>query len=178
MIEEAQEYMDNIRHGLKNDSNALSEQKRQYPYTPDEAFRSDSKRCLFDVEKLYEQLEYIESTNNKMVTAGNFIWRNNQQDTEVVWMPDKNGKWLVSWLPSEGERNNSFIRKGVRIPGNELRLVSGCDPYDHSTTTDSRKSDAASYVFKKFDMTDVDASHIFVAEYINRPPKVDIFYED
>ena len=69
--------------------------------------------------------------------------------------------------------------KGTKkCPANEIEFVAGCDPYDHSTTTDSRRSDAASYVFKKFDIFEPESSHMFVCEYINRPPKVDVFYED
>jgi len=178
MKKEAKDYTDDVRKGLQHDTRALSENKRQYPYTPDEAFRSDSKNCLFDTELLYQQIEYSEVVKEKMTTSGNFIWRNNEKDTEVVWMPDRNGKWLVSWLPTAERRNITSVRKKGTFPGNEATIVSGCDPYDHSTTTDGRRSDAAAYIFKKYDMTDPDNSHIFVAEYINRPPKVEAFYED
>ena len=178
MNKEAKIYTDDVRKGLQSDTRALSENKRQYPYTPDEAFRSDSKNCLFDTELLYQQIEYAEVVQDKLTTSGNFIWRNNEKDTEVVWMPDKNGKWLVSWMPSKEKRNSTSLRKGGTFPANDANIVSGCDPYDHSTTTDGRRSDAASYIFKKYDMTDSDNSHIFVSEYINRPPKVEAFYED
>jgi len=178
LVKEAKEYTDGVREGLKNDTLALSENKRQYPYTPEEAFRSDSKKCLFDTERIYQQLEYNEVAADKLTTNGDFIWKNNQKDTEVVWIPSKNGKWLVSWLPGEGMRNNTIIRKKGVFPANNEKVVAGCDPYDHSTTTSGKRSDAAAYVFKKYDMTDEGDSHVFVSEYINRPPKVEMFYED
>ena len=70
-----------------------------------------------------------------------------------------------------------MVRKKGIFPGNDEKVVAGCDPYDHDTTTDGRRSNAASYVFRKFTMGDGD-SNTFVSEYINRPPKADIFYED
>ena len=63
-------------------------------------------------------------------------------------------------------------------PGNALTLVAGCDPYDHDTTTDGRRSNAACHIYHKFTLADGLPSEQFVCEYIFRPPKADIFYED
>jgi len=174
-IDDAKEYMDSIRDGLKDDTNALAEQKRQYPYNPDEAFRHDAKKCLFDAERIYQQLEYNEVAGSKLVTPGNFMWRNGVKDTEVLWYPDFHGKWTITWVPNNP---NSKSDRKKNHPGNSQSIVAGCDPYDHSTTTDGRRSDAAAYVFRKYNPAEQDATHCFVAEYLNRPPKVEVFYED
>ena len=175
-IEKAKKYLDNRRQALKKDTIKLSEEKRQRPYTVDEAFRSDVNKSIFDVEKIYQQLEY-NSTIDNLTTKGNFIWSGGNKDGEVKWIPDNNGKWEISWLPPKQYQNKVILKSGRKYPGNETLLVSGCDPYDHDTTTDGRRSDAACHTYLKFNMA-FDFSEVFVCEYINRPPKAEIFYED
>jgi hypothetical protein len=167
----SKEYLSQIRDGLKNDTNKLAEHKRQFPWTPEEAFRVSVDTCLFDAEKIYQQIEYLEVVGPSLTSRGNFIWKNAEQDSEVRWIPDKKGKWDVSWVPP----NDVGINK--KRPPNQELLVAGCDPFDHDVTTDGRRSNGAAYVFKKFNIHE-EESHMFVAEYINRPPKAEMFYED
>jgi len=172
----AKEYLQNIRESYKKNTTKLSEEKRQRPFSVDEAFRNDSRHSPFDVERIYQQMDYNEAADNLVVT-GSFIWKNGEQDSKVIWIPSSQGKWKISWLPPE-ERRNSIKIKGIKkSPANEIELVAGCDPYDHDTTTDGRRSNAACYVFKKFTMMD-DFHNQFVCEYIARPPKAEMFYED
>jgi len=167
----AKEYLGQIRDGLKNDTNKLAEHKRQFPWTPEEAFRVSVDTCLFDAEKIYQQIEYLEVVGPSLTTYGNFIWKNAEKDSEVRWIPDKKGRWNISWVPP----NKVEINKSR--PPNEEMLVAGCDPFDHDVTTDGRRSNGAAYVFKKFNLHE-EESHMFVAEYIDRPPKAEMFYED
>ena len=173
----SKQYLEGIRESYKNDTNKLAEYKRQFPFTPEEAFRVSTDDCLFDSERIYQQIDYIEGTGNIMTTRGNFLWKNGEKDSEVIWVPDKKGNWNAVWLPKKEESNKIEIKRSGKYPGNELTLVAGCDPFDHDTTTDGRRSDAASYVFKKLDVHDQDNSHMFVCEYIHRPPKAEMFFE-
>ena len=175
-INKAKKYLDNRREALKKDTIKLSEEKRQRPYTVEEAFRSDVNKSIYDVEKIYQQIDYNNSCEN-LTTKGNFIWKGGVKDSKVVWMPDNKGKWEISWIPDKEQQNKTIVRNSRKFPGNEIYIVSGCDPYDHDTTTDGRRSDAASHVYVKFNMA-FKFSEVFVCEYINRPPKADIFYED
>ncbi len=172
----AKDYIQNRRDALKNDTTSLSEFKRQFPFTIEEAFRNDTQSCIFDVEKIYQQMDYNE-VNNTPTTRGEFIWKNGTQDSEVMWIPHRKGKWEITWVPETQNQNVISSRHNKKFPGRSGELVAGCDPYDHDTTTDGRRSDAAAHVFHKFSMSS-DASMQFVCEYINRPPKAEIFYED
>jgi len=172
----SKDYIQNRRDALKNDTSSLSEFKRQFPFTIEEAFRNDSQSCIFDVERIYQQIDYNE-VNEVQTTKGEFVWKGGVQDGEVIWLPHRHGKWLISWIPEEGQRNVISSKSGRKFPGMSSQLVAGCDPYDHDTTTDGRRSDAAAHVFHKYSMNS-DASMQFVCEYINRPPKSEIFYED
>lgn len=177
-IKGAKEYLDNIRESLKNDTSKLSEHKRQFPYTPEEAFRIDNKSCAFDSEKIYSQLDYMEGLVRPMTFKGNFIWSNGVKDNDVVFVPDRNGRWEIAWLPNMEDRNEVMKRRGKWAPKNEATIVAGVDPYDHKTTTDGKRSDAAAYVFRKYNPALPAETHMFVAEYINRPATVQMFYED
>jgi len=172
----AKDYIQNRRDALNGDSTSLSEFKRQFPFTIEEAFRNDTQSCIFDVEKIYQQMDYNE-VNDVKTTRGEFIWKHGTQDSEVIWVPHRKGKWDISWVPDAQDQNVVGKRFNKKFPGRSDNLVAGCDPYDHDTTTDGRRSDAAAHVFHKFSMSS-DASMQFVCEYINRPPKAEIFYED
>ena len=173
----AKDYIKNRRDGLKNNTNALSEFKRQFPFTTEEAFRNDSLSSVFDVEKIYQQLDYNEVTEN-LTTKGDFIWKGGVQDSQVIWIPNKKGKWEVSWFPPSIMQNMVVNKFGKKRPGNTINVVAGCDPYDHDTTTDGRRSNAACHIYHKFTLDGNLPSEQFICEYIHRPPKAEIFYED
>ena len=122
-------------------------------------------------------MDYNETVDN-LTTKGDFIWKNGIQDSEVIWVPNSKGKWEVCWFPEKSRQNNIELKYNKKKPGNSQFLVAGCDPYDHDTTTDGRRSNAACHVYHKFTMDENSPCEQFVCEYINRPPKAEIFYED
>lgn len=174
----ARTFLLNRREMLQKNTSALAEEKRQFPFTSDEAFRVNAKNCMFDAEKIHQQLDWLETLVRPMTTKGNFIWKGGIKDSEVIWAPNKHGKFRTCWLPDIEDCNKERTGRLGRKPGNDESIVAGCDPYDHDTTTDSRRSDAAAYVFKKYSPADPNNTHLFVCEYITRPPKAIIFYED
>jgi len=166
----------NIRESLKNDTNDLAEHKRQFPFEPEEAFRIEAGECSFDAERLYQQREWNDLYAGKLITRGNFIWERDFGGT-VKFIPSRTGRWVVAWLPDDNLRNNRIMRNGSFFPGNIEFIVSGADPYDHSQTTGGVRSNGASFVFRMYNPI-VQDSHMFVSQYINRPPTVFQFYED
>lgn len=173
----AKEYLSNIREGLKDDTQALSEHKRQFPWTEEEAFRNDATNSIFDVERIYQQVDYNQ-TIPSLINVGDFVWKNGVKDSEVVFYPSKKGKWKVSWLPDINNQNKIINKNGKKFPGNSNLLVGGCDPYDHDRTTDGRFSKGALHILHKFSLTKDAAPMQFVCEYISRPPKAEMFHED
>jgi hypothetical protein len=174
----AREYLDNERKALKHDPSALAEFKRQFPYTPEEAFMVDVGDCAFNVEFLYNQREWNELYGSKLITRGDFIWTDGF-GSDVKFIPTKSGKWNVLWIPDIEDQNKKVYRAGRMYPGNMDLTVSGVDPYDHSQTTDIyKRSNGASYVFRMYNPLEPDETNLFVAEYVYRPPTVFIFYED
>jgi hypothetical protein len=162
---------------LKSDPDALNEHYRQFPRTESHAFRDETKSSLFNLTKIYQQIDYNDSLlQDHVVTRGYFHWKNGEKDSEVVWTPDKNGRFLVSWIPEMGLRNNFVTKNGNKYPGNEYIGAFGCDPYDISGATFGG-SNGSLHGLTKFNMANAP-SNAFFLEYIARPQTSEIFFEE
>jgi hypothetical protein len=172
------EHWQNEVDGLKLDQDALNEYYRQFPRTEQHAFRDEAKQSLFNLTKIYEQIDYNEDLRNTdVLTRGNLHWENGIKDSRVIFMPNKDGKFLISWVPPKHLQNRVIIKNGVKYPGNEHCGAFGCDPYDISGTVDGKGSKGALHGLTKFSMEDVPPNHFFL-EYIERPQTSEIFFED
>ena len=172
------DYWDNEVEGLKSDQDSLNEFYRQFPRTTKHAFRDESKQSLFNLTKIYEQVDFNEDLKNSInVTKGSFQWENGQKDTKVIFVPNNDGRFLITWVPPENLQNKKYIKNGTNHPGNEHCGAFGCDPYDISGTTDGRGSKGSLHGLTKFSMEDVPPNHFFL-EYIARPQTAEIFFED
>ena len=163
---------------LKNDADALNEFYRQFPRTESHAFRDESKQSLFNLTKIYQQIDYNDSLIiDHHVTRGSFMWKDGIKDTEVVFYPDKKGRFLVGWTPKKHMQNNVHIRNGIKYPGNEHLGSFGCDSYDISAVVDGRGSNGSLHGETKFHMDEAPVNEFFL-EYIARPQTAEIFFED
>ena len=172
------EHWENEVDGLKDDQDSLNEYYRQFPRTEKHAFRDEAKLSLFNLTKIYEQIDYNEDIKNKvLVTQGNFQWAGGVKDTTVNFYPEKNGRFLVSWIPPRNLQNRVIIKNGVKYPGNEHIGAFGCDSYDISGTVDKQGSKGSLHGLTKFSMEDAPFNMFFL-EYISRPPTAEIFFED
>jgi len=172
------EYWQNEVDGLKGDQEALNEFYRQFPRTEDHAFRDEAKQSLFNLTKIYEQIDFNgDLKHSSLVTKGSFQWRDGIKDTSVIFVPNNNGRFLVTWVPPENLQNRVIVKSGVKYPGNDGLGAFGCDSYDISGTVDSRGSNGALHGLTSFSMLDVPPNHFFL-EYISRPQTAEIFFED
>ena len=164
--------------GLKNDQDALNEFYRQFPRTIQHAFRDETKESLFNLTKLYEQIDYLEETKyENLITQGNFQWFNGIKDTSVMFVPNNNGRFFISWVPPNHLQNKYIIKNGLKYPANEHLGAFGCDSYDISGTVDGRGSKGSLHGLTKFSMEDIPINMFFL-EYISRPDNTEIFFED
>ena len=171
-------HWENEVEGLQDDQDGLNEYYRQFPRTEKHAFRDETKQSLFNLAKIYEQIDYNEDLRNtNVVTQGNFQWEGGIKDTRVLFVPNKNGRFLISWVPPANLQNKYLIKNGVKYPGNEHCGAFGCDSYDISGTVDGRGSKGALHGLTKFSMEDVPPN-LFFLEYIARPQTAEIFFED
>ena len=171
-------YWQNEVDGLKDDQDALNEFYRQFPRTEEHAFRDEAKSSLFNLTKIYEQIDWnADSKYSSMITQGNFQWLGGIKDTSVIFVPQNNGRFFVSWTPPQRLQNNIIHKLGKKYPGNEHLGAFGCDSYDISGTVDKRGSKGSLHGLTKFSMEDVPPNHFFL-EYIARPQTAEIFFED
>jgi hypothetical protein len=173
-------YWNNEVNALKNDPDALNEFYRQYPRTESHAFRDESRQSLYNLSKIYQQIDYNDSLiKDRVLTRGNFHWKNGELDTEVVWSPDPSGRFLVSWIPGNGIRNNVVKDRAGRFrPGNEHMGAFGCDPYDISGPVGGGGSNGSLHGKTKFHMEQGSPTNQFFLEYVTRTQTAEIFFED
>jgi hypothetical protein len=163
---------------LKHDSDALNEFYRQFPRTESHAFRDESKQALFNLTKIYQQIDYNDSLIiDQHVTRGSFMWKDGIKDTQVIFMPDKRGRFAITWVPPKQMQNNVHVRNGIKFPGNEHLGSFGCDSYDISAVVDGRGSNGSLHGMTKFHMDEAPTNEFFL-EYIARPQTAEIFFEE
>ena len=172
------EHWDNEAEGLKGDQDALNEFYRQFPRTEEHAFRDETKNSIFNLVKIYEQIDYNEDLKSSaVVTTGSFNWEHGVKDSKVMFSPNPNGRFKVSWVPKIALQNKQVIKNGVRHPGNDHIGAFGCDSYDISGTTDGRGSKGALHGLTTFSMEDAPPNTFFL-EYVARPQTAEMFFED
>jgi hypothetical protein len=168
----------NEADGLKGDQDALNEFYRQFPRTTEHAFRDETKNSIFNLVKIYEQIDYNEEMSRTLgITTGNFQWVNGVKDSQVIFYPDQQGRFKLSWVPPQQLQNRVVLKNGVKYPGNEHMGAFGCDSYDISGTVDGEGSKGALHGLTRFSMEDAPANSFFL-EYLSRPPTAEIFFED
>jgi len=172
------DHWNNEAEGLKNDQDSLNEFYRQFPRTEEHAFRDEAKNSIFNLVKIYEQIDYNEGIGAQgNISKGNFQWVNGVKDTQVIFYPDPKGRFNISWVPPSHLQNRIIVKNGIKYPANEHMGAFGCDSYDISGTVDGRGSNGALHGVTKFSMEDAPPNHIFL-EYIARPQTAEIFFED
>ena len=174
----AVDYWENEVDSLKNDADALNEFYRQFPRTESHAFRDESKQSLFNLTKIYQQIDYNDGLMKaKYLTRGSFHWENGIKDSRVIWRPNKTGRFLVSWIPKYELQNRKELRNGKYYPSNDHIGSFGCDSYDISGTVGGKGSNGALHGMTKFNMDDAPSNEFFL-EYVARPQTAEIFFEE
>jgi len=171
-------YWENEVTSLSQDADALNEFYRQFPRTESHAFRDESKQSIFNLTKIYQQIDYNDSLIlDHHLTRGSFHWKDGIKDTKVIWSPDKRGRFLVSWTPPPHLQNRIEKRRGLKYPGNEHLGSFGCDSYDISGVVVGKGSNGSLHGLTKFNMDEAPSNEFFL-EYIARPQTAEIFFEE
>lgn len=168
----AKEYLIRQRK-LITDKKALSEEIRMNPFTEDEAFMIDQKKCYFNSEKIYNQIDIIAEDNIRLRRVRLF-WKDNKT---VDWADDKEGPWLVHKFPSDAEKNKFKEDFGYKTPANMHKYVSGIDPFKSSVIS-GKGSMGTCYVFERLDINDPNNTGMPIAEYVDRPRLKSLFHEE
>ena len=172
------DYWENEVDSLKKDADVLNEFYRQFPRTDSHAFRDESKQSLFNLTKIYQQIDYNDSLiKEHYLTRGRFSWKDGIKDSKVIWSPDTRGRFLISWIPEKNLQNCRVNQNGKYAPGNEHLGSFGCDSYDISGTVGGGGSNGALHGLTKFNMDNAPSNEFFL-EYVARPQTAELFFED
>ncbi len=182
-------WLQNKADSIKNPED-LNEFYRQFPNEVEDAFRDESGNCAFNTINLAEQLKHNKNvlldntTGNEEVERGNFSWVNGIQDTTVQWNPDPlNGRfWIAKKCHPSPEYRNLKEKKTVNgitawSPLNEHIGCFGVDPYNTSEAADGKGSMGAILLTTKYN-TGPFPNNALILEYLDRAPKIELFFED
>ena len=175
-IESVRSEADNLRETEGKEK--AYEFTRQFPATEKEAFRDEITASLFNLEKIYQQIDWNEENGGHRVVQGSFQWENGIKDSQVIWTPNPNGRFRATWLPPKEMRNIVVEEAGIKYPGNKDLLCGGVDSYDISGTVDGSGSNGALHILSGFSMVSQIPNNQFVLEYISRPQTAEVFFED
>jgi len=174
IVQGAKTFLKNERDSMKDNPSELNETTRQFPFSEDEAFRDSIDGSIFNIGKIYQQIQYNDELYPNPVVKGNFIWK--EKDKEAVFSPDPNGRFRVAWMPPTEQRNVIRRDRDKLVAPFADRGCGGVDSYDLDSTVDGRGSKGALHLYNKFHMD--NPSNMFVVEYAARPDLAKIFYED
>ncbi len=168
----AKQYLMNQRK-IITDKKALSEEIRMNPFTEDEAFMIDQKKCYFNSEKIYNQIDFLKEERVGLRRVRLF-WKT---ERTVDFADDPDGPWIVYKLPNDAEKNAFMEKDGQRHPGNAHKYVSGIDPFKSSVIS-GKGSMGVCYVFERLNPADPNNSCMPIAEYVDRPRLKSMFHDE
>lgn len=184
------------------------EYMRMNAETIEDVFQNTNEGSQFDIEKLAARQFFVNNQSTKKLwVRGNLKWKDGIKDTEVVWEPNKNGKWIISKHPKDfGLQSNAKVMGVIAPkPANTAHFCAGLDPIDQQTTLEKEPSKGAIAVFARlnplldggperyYQFTDeargiqhgdpVDGgvdfvTNRFVCTYMDRPANPEEFFED
>lgn len=188
----AREFLENRRRALlkAGDISGFASERRKYPMQFRECWLTSGKGANFNVKLLSDRIDQIRIDGDTEAVCGDFVWKNGLKDTEVEFIPNPDGRFYVSWMPSPEWRNRyeTFPRKGggfYRSPIHHttLKTIGGADAFKFKDTKDNNSSLGGGAVFRKRDEAlDPDSkpvedwvTHRFACSYLYRP---DNLFED
>jgi len=180
----AREFILNSRKGYidEGDFEGLSEQIRLYPINFRECFRTAARSSGFNLRKLEERIDALRFEKNKITKRGDFVWKDNIRDTEVLFVENPRGRFIVSHQLNVDEANQKRWDEieETWIPLNTHWGIAGSDPFKFQKTESKRKSDGAGAVIRKGKLKDADFTmkRRFVCTYSNRLYDKFLYAED
>ena len=158
-IEKLTEERDNIQKSGDNDAYNLHVQN--YPLTIEEAFLN-TKSSRFDISLLNAQRSRILSSIDfrSQIQRGYLDWELGNEEFAVKWRPHPDGPYRI-----------------LAHPMTEFRFldIGGVDSYDQDTAGASDSLGSA-IIYRRFANTDVPSDYV-IAEYTDRPPKKEDFWD-
>jgi hypothetical protein len=166
------------RESVKHNIRSLVKRIKKEPLTIEEAFSIDTDDCIFNSQKINEQIAYLRQNQVSRFRYLNFYrdldtqkvkWRDvDPNKTELYW------KTLI--LPPAGEDNKFKMQNGVRYPTRATTGIIGVDGYSNTQGGKEYGSKLSGWYFIKYDITDPENTGTFGGHIYGRPNEKEDMY--
>lgn len=164
------------RETVKNNPRALSARVRKEPLTIDEAFSTDSDKCIFNVMNIGAREQYLKE--NPVLKRHIIFYRDIDQTVRWRNINDKEEDfhWVITQFPKAGEENKHTFDVKTRKPG---RVADGAIAIDGYSNSQGGKygSKASAWIGRRYDLLDPDNTGKAIGHLYGRPQIKETLHE-
>ena len=164
------------RETVKNNTRALSARIRKEPLTIDEAFSTDSDKCIFNAINIGEREAYLKE--NPVVKR--HLWFYRDIDQTVRWREatdkEQDFHWVITQLPPKGQENKFTYEQKNKKPG---RVEDGAIAIDGYSNSQGGKfgSKASAWIGRKYNILDPENTGKAIGHLYGRPQIKETLHE-
>jgi hypothetical protein len=164
------------RETVKNNPRALSARVRKEPLTIDEAFSTDSDKCIFNVMNIGAREQYLKE--NPVLKRHIIFYRDIDQTVRWRNINDKEEDfhWVITQFPKAGEENKHTFDVKTRKPG---RVSDGAIAIDGYSNSQGGKygSKASAWIGRRYDLLDPTSTGKAIGHLYGRPQIKETLHE-
>ena len=164
------------RETVKNNPRALSARVRKEPLTIDEAFSTDSDKCIFNVMNIGAREQYLKE--NPVLKRHIIFYRDIDQSVRWRNINDKEEDfhWVITQFPKSGEENKHTFDVKTRKPG---RVSDGAIAIDGYSNSQGGKygSKASAWIGRRYDLLDPVNTGKAIGHLYGRPQIKETLHE-
>ena len=164
------------RETVKNNPRALSARVRKEPLTIDEAFSTDSDKCIFNVMNIGAREQYLKE--NPVLKRHIIFYRDIDQTVRWRNINDKEEDfhWVITQFPKPGEENKHTFDVKTRKPG---RVSDGAIAIDGYSNSQGGKygSKASAWIGRRYDLLDPANTGKAIGHLYGRPQIKETLHE-
>jgi hypothetical protein len=164
------------RDTVKNNQRALSARIRKEPLTIDEAFSTDSDKCIFNVMNIGARESYLKE--NPKLKRHVIFYRDIDQVVRWREMNDKEEDfhWVITQFPQAGEENKHTYDVKTRKPA---RVSDGAIAIDGYSNSQGGKygSKASAWIGRRYDLLKPEDTGKAIGHLYGRPQIKETLHE-
>ena len=164
------------RETVKNNPRALSARVRKEPLTIDEAFSTDSDKCIFNVMNIGARESYLK--DNPVLKRHILFYRD--IDQIVRWRNITNKEedfhWVITQFPKQGEENKHVYDIKTRKPSRTSDGAIAIDGYSNSQGG-KYGSKASAWIGRRYDLLNPETTGKAIGHLYGRPQIKETLHE-
>lgn len=166
------------RETVKNNPRALSARIRKEPLTIEEAFMTDSDKCIFNTVNIGNRKRYL--AENPPFMRKVLFYRN--EDGIVGWREVPNPEsdnfhWKILQFPPNGQENKSKRMLGLKCPDRISDGAMTVDGYSNSQGGQKYGSRASAWIGRRYDILDPHNTGKAIGWLYGRPNIKEMLHE-